>query len=308
MEREGNGLKGAIAIIVASLLWGTTGTAASYSPDVSALAIGAFSMGIGGLLLVITARKKLVVDYYQLLEKPSLLLLGAFSIAIYPLTFYSAMRLSGVALGTVVSIATAPLFAVILERLISKKSISRQWCVSFIIGATGIVLLALGREATTHGSHGHLLTTVGILLGGIAGLTYATYSWVTRRLIESGVHSQSAMSGLFGCAALLLLPSLYFTGDNLFASPTNTLVSLYMAVIPMFLGYLLFSFGLNFIDASKATLITLIEPLMATLLAVLIIGERFKAMGWLGVVLISLSLFLQTLKHQYPEKIITISS
>lgn len=307
MRKDHNGLKGVLAIIIASLLWGTTGTAASYSPDISGLAIGAFSMGIGGLLLVITARKKLVVDYCHLLKQPSLLILGAFSIAIYPLTFYSAMRLSGVALGTVASIATAPLFAAILERLISKKSISRQWGLSFIVGATGIALLALGKEANTDGSHSNLLTTIGILLGCIAGLTYATYSWVTRRLIESGVHSQSAMSGLFGCAALFLLPSLYFTGDNLFAGSTNTLVSLYMAVIPMFLGYLLFSFGLNFIDASKATLITLIEPLVATILAVLIIGERFKAMGWFGVVLITLSLFLQTLKPQRLEKIIVAS-
>ena len=106
------------------------------------------------------------------------------------------------------------------------------------------------------------------------------------------------MSGLFGCAALLLLPSLWFTGDNLFSSATNALVSLYMAVIPMFLGYLLFGFGLNYINASKATLITLIEPLVATFLAVFVIGERFKIIGWIGVALVSLCLLMQTIKPQ----------
>ena len=118
------------------------------------------------------------------------------------------------------------------------------------------------------------------------------------RLIESGVHSKSSMSGLFGCAALLLLPSLWFTGDNLFSSSTNALVSLYMAIIPMFVGYLLFGFGLNYIDASKATLITLIEPLVATILAVFIIGEKFKVIGWIGVALVSLCLLMQTIKPQ----------
>ncbi|MEH6454425.1 MAG: EamA family transporter, partial [Psychromonas sp.] len=287
-----------LAIVFASFLWGTTGTAASYSPDISSLGIGAFSMGIGGVLLVITARNKLLNDYKRMLDQPKVLLLGAASVAIYPLAFYTSMRLSGVAIGTVVSIATAPFFAAILERLISKKHISQQWVLSFVIGAIGIALLVLGRDQSNHAAYNIHQQSIGILLGCIAGLTYAGYSWAAKCLIESGVHSQSSMSGLFGCAALLLIPSLWFTGDNLFSSSTNTLVSLYMAIIPMFLGYLLFGFGLNYIDASKATLITLIEPLIATVLAVLIIGERFKGIGWVGVALVSLCLLIQTYKPQ----------
>lgn len=298
MENHHENFKGVIAIIIASFLWGTTGTAASYAPDVSSLAIGAFSMGIGGVLLVITARKKLIIDYKVMLEQPKVLILGAASVAIYPLAFYTSMRLSGVAIGTVVSIATAPFFAAILERLISKKNISLQWILSFVIGTIGIALLTLGRDQSINTAYSINQQGLGILLGCIAGLTYAGYSWAARRLIESGIHSKSSMSGLFGCAAILLLPSLWFTGDNLFSSSTNALVSLYMAIIPMFLGYLLFGFGLNYIDASKATLITLIEPLVATILAVFIIGEKFKVIGWIGVALVSLCLLIQAIKPQ----------
>jgi DME family drug/metabolite transporter len=299
MENNLEYFKGTLAIVFASFLWGTTGTVASYSPDVSSLGIGAFSMGIGGVLLVIVARNKLRIDYKLMLEQPKVLLLGAASVAIYPLAFYTSMRLSGVAIGTVVSIATAPFFAAIFERLISKKHISLQWIVSFVIGATGIVLLVLGRDLSNHSAYSIQQQSLGLILGCIAGLTYAGYSWSAKCLIENGVHSQSAMSGLFGCAALLLIPSLWFTGDNLFSSSTNTFVSLYMAIIPQFLGYLLFSFGLNYVDVSKATLITLIEPLIATVLAVFIIGERFKGIGWIGVVLVSLCLLIQIRKPQH---------
>ena len=303
MENHHGSFKGVLAIIVASFLWGTTGTAASYSPGVSSLAIGAFSMGIGGVLLVITARKKLLIDYKLMLEQPKIFLLGVASVAIYPLAFYTSMRLSGVAIGTVVSIATAPFFAAILERLISKKNISLQWVLSFVIGAIGIALLTLGKDQSNNNAYSINQQGLGILLGCIAGLTYAGYSWAARRLIESGIHSKSSMSGLFGCAALLLLPSLWFTGDNLFSSSVNTSVSLYMAVIPMFLGYLLFGFGLNFIHASKATLITLIEPLVATVLSVFIIGEKFKVIGWVGVALVSLCLLMQTFKPQSQSRL-----
>ena len=296
MESHKGYFKGILAIVIASFLWGTTGLAASYSETVSPLAIGALSSVIGGILLVITSRNKLLIDYKLMLQQPALLLLGAISVAIYPLAFYSSMRLSGIAIGTVVSIASAPLFAAVLDRLISKKYISLQWFLSFIIGAIGIILLVLGKEQSHLEANNLHEEAFGALLGCVAGLAYASYSWVAKRLIENGVHSRSSMSGLFGCAALLLLPPLWFTGDNLFSNSTNISISLYIGIIPIFMGYLLFGFGLNFIDASKATLITLIEPLIATVLAVCIIGEKFKVIGWVGVCLVSLCLLIQTIK------------
>ncbi|MBE0368954.1 DMT family transporter [Pseudoalteromonas aurantia] len=298
MENHHGNVKGVIAIVMASFLWGTTGTVASYSHDVNALAIGAFSMGVGGVLLVIMAWKKLVIDYKRMFKRPKVLFLGVSSVVTYPLSFYSSMQLSGVVIGTVISIAMAPFFTAILERLISHKKISLQWGVSFVIGAIGIAFLTFGKEQNSGTAYNMYQQSMGVFLGGIAALSYAGYSWAAKRLIESGVHSQSSMSGLFGCAALLLLPSLWFTGGNLFSSPTNVLVSLYTAVIPMFLGYLLFGFGLGFVDASKATLITLIEPLVATVFAVLIIGEKLKVIGWGGITLVSLCLVIQTIQPQ----------
>lgn len=51
------------------------------------------------------------------------------------------MRLAGVAIGTFISIASAPFFTVIMERLISNKKIDKKWVVSFVFGAVGVSLL-----------------------------------------------------------------------------------------------------------------------------------------------------------------------
>ena len=64
----------------------------------------------------------------------------------------------------------------------------------------------------------------------------------------------------------------------------------------MFIGYLLFGFGLNYVDASKATLITLIEPVIATVLAVLIVGEQFTGIGAVGILLVMVCLLMQAMK------------
>jgi DME family drug/metabolite transporter len=286
-------LRGSVAIIFACLLWGTTGTAASFTPNVSPLATGAFAMGLGGLLLVLSSLKSLKKDSSKLLTQYKLLLLGGLSVAIYPLAFYSSMRLSGVAIGTVVSLASAPFFTVLLECLISKKSVSSKWFISFAIGAVGIVLLSMGKVSDIQQKTQNMHHYFGMLLGLLAGLSYALYSWTAKCMITVHIHSKSAMAAMFGLAALILLPSLLFTGDNLFASTPYTLIALYMAIIPMFLGYVLFGYGLNFVEASQATLLTLLEPALATVLAVLIVGEKFSAIGWFGIALILLCLVIQ---------------
>lgn len=293
----GDNVKGVFAIVVASFLWGTTGTAAQFAPQISPLAIGAFAMGAGGVLLCLSACQSLLKDIPTLIARPKTFLFGSACVAIYPLAFYSSMRLSGVAIGTVVSIASAPLFAALLEFFLSKKSVSLKWFISFIAGALGIALLATGKAHNTVAlpqAPGE--QWLGVVLGLVAGLTYAGYSWGAKQHIETGVNSRSVMAGLFGGAALVLLPSLFFTGQNIFSSEINAGVSIYMAVVPMFLGYLLFGYGLRTTEASKATLITLIEPLVATLFAIFLIGEVFKPIGWVGMMLVCLCLIVQSLK------------
>jgi DME family drug/metabolite transporter len=288
--------RGVLSVVLASFFWGTTGTAASLIPEVSPLAIGAFSMGVGGLFLIINTRKTLAHEHKQLLSQLTLLLVGGLSVAIYPLAFYSSMSWSGVAIGTVVSIGSAPFFTVVLERLISKKLVSLQWVLSFVFGALGIVLLTLGKQKNTSLEMDVSTQHWGIVVGVAAGLAYAIYSWAAKQMIGSGISSKSSMAGMFGVAAIFLLPSLLVTGDDLFATVTNSVVVLYLAIVPMFIGYLLFGLGLRHIEASKATLITLLEPVVATLLAIIIVGEAFDIEGWIGMFLIAICLTLQIIK------------
>ena len=287
---------GVMSIVLASILWGTTGTAASLAPQISALAIGAFAMGGGGILLVVHARKYLVKHAAQFRDNLQLTLLGGLAVAVYPLAFYTSMRWSGVAIGTMVSIASAPFFTVLMERFIGNRKVALQWVFSFSFGVVGVVLMMLGKTSLDISTEQSSLAGWGVVVGLLAGFTYAAYSWVARQMIELHIHSKAAMASQFGIAAVILLPSLFLTGDNLFANSINTSVALYMAIVPMFIGYLLFGYGLNHVTASSATLITLLEPAVATLFAIVIVGERFMLIGWLGMLFIGLCLLLQVVK------------
>ncbi len=298
-------MKGVGAVVLASVLWGTTGTAASFTQGVSPFAIGAFATGVGGLLLMLYSRRSLISNRTVLLENPVLLLVGSAAVAVYPLAFYAAMNWSGVAIGTVISIASAPFFTMLLECLISKKRASLSWMVSFVLGALGIGFLIMGNPHNGTAALDEGLYSLGLVLGMLAGLTYAIYSWVAKALIDKGAQSQSSMASMFGLASLVLIPSLLLTGDNLFLNAEHVGIAFYMAIFPMFVGYLLFGYGLRTIEASKATLITLLEPAVATLFAIWIIGEKLTALGWVGMLSIIVCLVLQLFpsKQIAPKKL-----
>lgn len=301
-------LWGALFVAAASILWGTTGTAATFAAGVGPLAIGAVAMGIGGLLQALTAARAIRQQWHGILRQWQLAVLGAVAVAVYPLAFYSSMDLSGVAVGTVVSIGSAPVAAALIERFADRKPLTRRWTAGALLGVGGAAVLSFAGHSpeTPAGTvaAGSWSFTAGILLGLLAGGTYALYSWAVHRMIggtvvnagsgtiAGGVTSRAAMGCVFGLGGLLLMPVLAATGAPLLASGTNFAVGAYMALVPMFAGYVLFGLGLARVRASTATGISLLETVVAAALAMLVVGERLPALGWLGAAVVLGSMFI----------------
>lgn len=292
-------MTGIFGVLIAALLWGSTGTAATFAPDVSAVAIGAVAMGIGGLLQAAIAAKSILEFSAQLAAQGRLLLTGALAVAVYPLAFYASMHLAGVTVGTVISIGSAPLLSALIEYRLEGQRLTRRWMSGATIGVIGMLLLSVAQSGE-HGATGDSKQVMwGVILGLLAGLTYALYSWAARRLMQRQIPSRTAMGATFGLGGLLLMPVLALTGGPLLASWNNAAVGAYMASVPMFIGYLCYGYGLARVSASMATTITLIEPVVAAILAVIIVGERLPPLGWLGITLVIACLLVITLPVQY---------
>nr|WP_211161073.1 DMT family transporter [Microcella alkalica] len=274
-----------LALVVASLLWGTTGTAASFvSESVSPIAIGAATMAIGGaLLFAVSAGGALAA--IRRADARRWLLIGAVGVVVYPLAFYSGMDLAGVAIGNVAALGSGPLFAALLELVVDRRPLSRQWMLGASAAIVGVALLVVGGHGdgskTAPASLG-----LGVALGLLAGAAYALYTFASGRVIGLGVSSRATMGAVFGLGAVPLAIVLAATGAALLERSTNLAIVGYLALGPMFLAYVLFGWGLRLIRSSTVTVITLLEPVVATLLAVAIVGERLDALGWIGLALI----------------------
>jgi DME family drug/metabolite transporter len=290
---------GITALLVASVLWGTTGTAATLlPPTVNPVAIGAATMVFGGLLLVAFSWPGVVAT----LRHPAprrWAFIGAIGVFVYPLAFYSAMDLAGVAIGNVVALGSAPAFSALLEWLVQRIRPTVRWFWCAVVAIAGIALLAIAGHAT--GSVGGTHVPLGVGAGLLAGLAYALYTYASTRAHSAGAGGRGPLAAMFGIGAIALLPVLVVTGGLLADSARSIAITGYLAVFPMFVAYLLFSVGIRRIRSSSITVITLLEPVVATVLAVTIVGERLTPLGWVGIVAILLAI-VATVTARPPGK------
>lgn len=282
-------ISGIVALVLACLLWGTTGTTATFLPDdVSPLAVGAATMGIGGVLLLVTAPRL----SGGVLRDPvgrRWAAIGAIGVVVYPLAFYTGMDLVGVAVGNVVALGSGPVFAALIEWVVERDRLSARWLVSTALAVLGITLLAFGRHEGGAASS-PAGAALGVGVGLLAGLAYALYTYASSRAIRAGHPSRGVMGGMFGLGAVPLLVVLAVIGAPLMQSWTSVSLSAYLVLGPMFIAYLLFGIGLRSVRSSTATTITLLEPVFATVLAVLVVGERLTPVGWVGFGLVLVGL------------------
>lgn len=276
---------GVAAIIGASLLWATTGTAAAQAPALNAIAVGAGAMGFGGLLQLLIHLFPLIDARQRLRQHAGMVTGGALCVAVYPLAFYGSMRLAGVAVGCMVSIASAPLAAAAIERVVLGRRLTRATRWACALGIVGAVLISLaGQGDSTDFNSVELATGVG--LGIVAGATYAGYTLVMRTLMIGGISRRAVSGAVLGGGGLILLPVFWVAAPAHWDAESVGVIT-YLAVLPMFVGYLLFAYGLARVDATTATTVTLLEPAAATVLAVLVLGERISPIGWIGMAAIA---------------------
>ena len=246
------------------------------SADVSTFAIGSFTMGVGGIILAAltwpAVRKAVAIP-----EARWWVLLGGIGVVVYPLAFYAGMRDAGVAVGNTVALGSGPLFAGVIEWLATKRKPTQRWFLALGIAGLGLAFVGVARGGTSE------VGLNGVLLALIAGMAYALYSVAGSRVIAAGASFRGSMGAVFGSGALPLLVVLVLTGGPLVSDFDNLVRGAYLALGPLVLAYLLFGYALTRASASLVTLVTLLEPVFATILAVLMLGEVLPPIGWVGI-------------------------
>ena len=263
-----------LQVLLAAVCFGTTGTAQAIGPAASPVAVGAARIVIGGALLVLIAR-----GLHVALPRRSVTAAGiAVGVCVYQLSFFAAVNLTGVAVGTVVAIGTGPAAAGALGRIVNGERLTGRWALATVCAAAGVVLLA--------GDGGGTVEPAGIALAITAGLGYATCTVLSKRLIAAGSAPEAVMAAGFGGAAVLLVPVLAIAGPGFLTSAGGLGLAVYLGAIPTAVAYVLFSRGLRSLTSGETATLVLAEPLTAAALGIFALGEQPSVAAGIGAGLV----------------------
>jgi DME family drug/metabolite transporter len=270
--------RGVVLVAAASVLFGTTGTALALAPEsVTPLQAGAARLVIGGAALaawLLLIRK--AADGLAVLRRPAGLLLVA-GICVYQPAFFLAAERSGVAVGALVALGTAPVWTGLLAATFEGFRPGRVW-----VGATGVAVVGLV-----------LLTSAartpdawGVVAAATAGASYAVYTVAAARLLRDGVEPAVVMGAGFGAAGVVALPVLILAGTAWMGQPDGAAVALWLGLATTALAYVWFGRGLKVLPAPTVATLTLLEPVVATVLAVAVLNESVTALQVAGGLLL----------------------
>ncbi len=284
-----------LAIIAASVLFGTTGTAKALAPaSASALSIGMVRIALGGVLLGLIAgwyaRRRGAVSHLEPVEW-GIVLVGAAGVFGYQPAFFLGTQSNGVALGTVVALGSAPLMTGILTWIRTRRIPGMPWWLATGFAIGGVVLLSGVLDAAGAG-----MVSVPGLLGSLgAAFCYAVYTVAAKSLMDRGWGSLTAMGALFGVAGLAAIPVAASTPLTWLSEGRGISAALWLGVATIVLAYVFFGWGLKSLTAPVVATVTLIEPVTATLLGILLLHEQLLTSHILGMALLGAGILVLTI-------------
>lgn len=229
-----------------------------------------------GLVILIRDRKAL---RFRLRDTWMFVGTGMISIALFNYCYFVTLSRSSVAVASLL-LYTSPIFIMALSVILFHEKMTKQKLVALVITIVGCACI------TGVFSQAQAVAPLTVLLGLGSGLFYGLYSIFGKFALQK-YHAMTVSFYTFVFAAIATAPfcaedCAVFTVEH----PEGLLVGLGLAVVSTVAPFLLYTGGLKGIQASRAAVLATVEPLVGSLLGVLVFDDPFTAWTLLGMVLI----------------------
>lgn len=286
---------GPVLIILAGCFWGSMGIfvrrlgAFGFTPvQIVSLRITVAAL-MFSLLLLIKDRSGFRIAWQDL---PLFLGLGFGSILFFTVCYFSAITIMPLSTAAIL-LYTSPIWIMLMSVLFLGEKLNRIKLIALALAFAGCVLVS--------GISGKGLTLTGLLLGLGSGIGYGLYSILgTIALRKYSPYTVTTYTFLFAAAGSWLvcrpadMIAKFSAADNVAGLLLFCLLTgLVTAVIP-FLAYTL---GLRTVEASRAGILATVEPLVATLVGIVVFSEPLTLISGTGIVLILAAVVLLNRKQ-----------
>ena len=294
MKKDSNATTGYILVLCAGILWGSIGffvrklNGLGVDTELTAF-MRIFCAWIILIPLLMGMSLKSGRNYFKISKKGLLqcFIMGLVTQAFFNLSYSGCINSVGVAMGSVL-LYTAPIFVSILSRLLFKEDINARKGIALVINLLGCFIMVTGGDLSVLKVSG-----IGVLLGIGAGFFYAMVTILGKFTSdEVDPFTMVFYNFLFGWISLALIsnpiPKIAAVSDLHF-----WLLAFGYGLIPTVGSYLFYMNGISHdVELSRVPIIASVEPIIATIIGLLVFGENITLVNALGLVTVLFSIVL----------------
>ena len=296
MAKDNKAIIGSALIIIAGCFWGSMGifvrrldTYGFSSIQIVSIRVTIAAL-IFALVLFVKDRKGFKISFRDI---PLFLGLGFGSILFFTVCYFSAITMMSLSTAAIL-LYTSPIWIMLMSILFFHEKLDRRKLIALALAFAGCVLVS--------GISGGGVTPTGLLVGLGSGIGYGLYSILGKialckyspYTVTTYTFVFAAIGSWFICRPADMINKFSDAADPGFLILFCCLTAVITAVIP-FLAYTL---GLERVEASKAGIIATIEPMVATLIGIVVFSEPLTLMSGMGIALILSAVVLLNLKRK----------
>jgi DME family drug/metabolite transporter len=264
------------------LLWGTIGIAAKLiyrETTLDAVSVTWLRAAVAAPVCVALGWSALGRDLFRAPRRDlALMAMMGLSLIFYQWAYLAAIDRIGVAPATLIALCVPPALVVLASALFFGEAMDGRLALALTGALLGTALLVGRPEA---GASGSGATAAGVVLA-LASATGLAAHVLASRLLAGRHPTIRPLAVAFPVGMLAFAPIALGRGVAFVQPPVGWLLLVYLGVVPSALAYVMFQRGLRDVAATTASVLTLIEPLTAAILAWLLFGERLSPLGFAG--------------------------
>lgn len=293
-----------IALILAHLIWGANFVVAKITlEEFPPMSLALLRFAIASLLLApffLAETKKIKIDKKDL---PKLIAIGIFMVTLN-ISFFFAGLTKTTAINAAILTLIIPILSVLVGWLFLKEKVYLVNLFGILIGLIGaIIIIGLPQIITGDFSVKDLMGNTLIILASISWVIGACFSRQMLNKYPSLV--VTAIAFMVGTITFVV-PAFneYIQNPNWpsLVTPLGILGLTYMTILSSVSAYFLFEWGLSRLGVIKADLFQYIEPFIAAILAIAILGEQLTIYFIIGGLLISVGVYLGTFYKEFHHR------
>ena len=206
---------------------------------------------------------------------------GTLSVTFFNFCYFKTITLTSLSVAAVL-LYTAPAFVMIMSSFLFKEKMTGKKIAALAIAFVGCVLVS----GVINGSG--TLNAKGVLVGLGAGFGYALYSIFGRYALQRGYNSITITfyTFVFATLATVFMADVSSIINIVETRPGLSIYAAFMILFVTLFPYLCYTKGLSGMENGTASVIASIEPVMATVLGILIYKEEITFVNAFGMILV----------------------